>query len=147
MIYRHNIKYSNTSNGIEVRQIVSSFSHYNLEGNFEKVIEFLNKEKDALYEAYVNKASKIKCAYFLDPTELPPRAWHSYAETFLEVKFDRLEIDFVSNEDGTEFVVWGIRSALPEELEAIKRKDEIDKEHRLAEKKRQFEALKKELGQ
>lgn len=123
-----------------VKQVlgVAISSFYDLDGDFEGTIKYLENKKEYYNNEFVKKPSLIKESNYSGGAYID-------GETKKEVRFDTLILDCrrIKYEDGFELVVIGERDMLPEELEAVNKKKENERSTLLEKELKEFERLKK----
>lgn len=116
-------------------QDLGYISTYDLEGEFNRVIEFLKKEYE-LYSSYLTTEHKIKEENY---------SGGAYLDGTKEkmVKFDKIYIDCVETGDnGKEFHIKGQRNLTAEELVALEAKEKIQAAKRTDQEREQLRLLK-----
>ncbi len=118
-----------------VTQDLGYISTYELEGDFDKVIENIKKEYE-YYSEYLTKGHKIKEENYQGGAYLD-------GTSEKVVSFDRIYIDCVDTYDnGKEFRIRGQRGLNAEELVALEAKNKVRNAKREVEEKEQLKKLK-----
>ncbi len=114
-------------------QDIGYISTYDLEGDFDKVIEKIQKEyeyyKEYMTQEHVLTEDNYRGGAYLDGTVKK------------SVKFDRIYIDCVDTEDGKQFRIKGDRNLTTEELAALEVKENARKAKQAEQEKEQLKKL------
>lgn len=124
-----------------VRQQISTLSMYDFEGEFSKVIAYLQDELKSLEKDYAKSSRKMA-----------EHDYHggAYADGTKEktVSFDKFSIEMEQDYEGeNQLQIWGERDILSEEMEGLKNKKVVDEATQKEYRRKQFEAMRKEFGE
>jgi hypothetical protein len=121
-----------------VNQHIETLSLYEFEGDINDVLKTLTEKKEYLEEKYGKKGMTL--------TEKDYRGG-AYADgtSQKKVTFDKFWLDKSEEYGDVVYFVWGERNLLPEETEALDKKNAKAKEDRLQRDKEQYEKLKKQF--
>jgi len=131
-----NIRYNRANK--TVRQLLCTFSFYELEGEIDKVINFLQEQKESFLREYKNKEMTV--------VDWQGKGGYLDGAKKKVVTFDTFYLGQMTYYDDEVMAIWGERKMLPEEIEAIiaeNKQYQVDKE---AMDKREFDRMKKDYG-
>lgn len=124
-----------------VKQEISTLCLYSFEGEISKAIAYLQEELKTLKRDYTKSSKKVMEYHYNGGL---------YADGTKDkvVSFDKFFIEMGQDYEGDkQLQIWGERDILPEEMEGLKEKEKKEEATRTEWKRKQFEALKKELGE
>lgn len=122
-----------------IQQQLGTVSLYSLDGDFDKAIAYLARERASYYESYMTGPCKVSEICGNKSVWNPP---------LKEVTFSELKLDWGQNYDGDkELRVIGVREPIAEELEFLDNYRKEQDSQAAAYRRQQFENLKKEFGE
>lgn len=115
------------------------FACYDLEGDFQKVIDKLQEKLTNLQKTY-KKATPVQAVIGYGSQKTGAYADGAKVKN---ITFDKFTISEVKDEDYARFCIYGERDILPEERAALVKQDDARKEKQKEYELKQLEILKK----